>query len=300
MQTSLETKNKIFKDYLHQLDGFEIELTKQEQEDFDELNKILQCSQSQENLSTEIWNTIQQATLDSIEQIIGLNDRGDWRPEQGAIITTPLNFRKGIVASEADKKRYEMWQDRIQGNTTSASDFRNDRTRFKKSYENAKKDFKNSRRNEDGSYNNDYNDSVVYDQNDPRAYNEADSSGDMARDTTKTINVDHINSVKSLYEDDLLALYGGATQDEFDQTMRDVANNPANFAVSDEHANKSMKDKDTLEAAESNPDLNMQPEKVKEKQAEANKAKHKYLLKNKLVCRHQDNKVCHLRPLPPH
>ena len=52
MQISLETKNKIFKDYLHQLDSFEIELTKQEQEDFDELNKILQYSHNQENLST--------------------------------------------------------------------------------------------------------------------------------------------------------------------------------------------------------------------------------------------------------
>ena len=267
-------------EYLSQLDEFEIELSAQERTDLDELNKLLQNRTQQENLSTEIWGTIKKAAVDSIEQIIGLSDRGDWRPDQGAVITTPLNFRKGIVVSKADKKRYEMWQDRLNGNAASASEFRKDPKRFKSSYDSAKKSFKDSRRNPDGSYNNDYNDTVVYDWCDPRTYNEADTSGDMTRDATKTLNVDHVNSVKSLHEDDKMALYGGATEEGFDQTMRDVANNPANFAVSDEHANKSMKDKDTLEAAESNPDLNMDPEKVKAKQAEADAAKNKYLLKN--------------------
>ena len=267
-------------EYLSHLDEFEIELSVQEQTDLDELNKLIQNRTQQENLSTEIWGTIKKATVDSVEQIIGLNNRGDWRPDQGAVITTPLNFREGIVASNADKKRYEMWQDRLNGNAASASEFRNDPKRFKSSYDSAKKSFKDSRRNPDGSYNNDYNDTVVYDWCDSRTYNEADTSGDMIRDTTKTINVDHVNSVKSLYEDDKMALYGGATEESFDQTMQDVANNPANFAVSDEHANKSMKDKDTLEAAESNPDLNMDPEKVKAKKAEADAAKNKCLLKN--------------------
>ena len=267
-------------EYLSQLDEFEIELSAQERTDLDELNKLLQNRTQQENLSTEIWGTIKKAAVDSIEQIIGLSDRGDWRPDQGAVITTPLNFRKGIVVSKADKKRYEMWQDRLNGNAASASEFRKDPKRFKSSYDSAKKSFKDSRRNPDGSYNNDYNDTVVYDWCDPRTYNEADTSGDMTRDATKTLNVDHVNSVKSLHEDDKMALYGGATEEGFDQTMRDVANNPANFAVSDEHANKSMKDKDTLEAAESNPDLNMDPEKVKAKKAEADAAKNKYLLKN--------------------
>lgn len=270
----------VISEYLSQLDEFEIELSEQEQTDLDELNKLLQNRTQQENLSTEIWGTIKKAAVDSIEQIIGLSDRGDWRPDQGAVITTPLNFREGIVASKADQKRYEMWQDRLNGNAASASEFREDRTRFKASYDSSKKAFKDSRRNPDGSYNNDYNDTVVYDWCDPRTYNEADTSGDMTRDTTKTINVDHVNSVKSLREDDKMALYGGATEEGFDQTMRDVANDPANFAVSDEHANKSMKDKDTLAAAESNPDLNMDPEKVKAKQAEADAAKNKYLLKN--------------------
>ena len=280
MNNSLDANNKAISEYLTQLDEFEIELSAQEQLDLDELNKLLQNRTQQEKLSTEIWGTIKKTAIDSIEQIIGLSDRGDWRPDQGAVITTPLNFRQGIVASKADQKRYEMWQKRLNGNAASASKFREDRTRFKASYESSKKAFKDSRRNPDGSYNNDYNDTIVYDWCDPRTYNEADSSGDMTRDTTKTINVDHVNSVKSLYEDDKMALYGGATEEGFDQTMRDVANNPANFAVCDEHANKSMKDKDTLEAAENDPELNMDPEKVKTKKAEADAAKNKYLFKN--------------------
>lgn len=280
-QSEIKQENiEILNEYFSQLNDFEIELSAQEQRDLDDLAELLQNKGQQQNLSAEIWSTIKTAALDSIEQIIGLNDRGDWRPDQGAIITTPLNFRKGVVASEADKKRYEMWQDRLNGKAASASEFREDRTRFKASYETAKKAFKDSKRNPDGSYNNDYNDGVVYDYCDPRTYNEPDTSGDMTRDTTKTINVDHVNSVKSLYEDDKMALYGSSTEKGFDQTMCDVANNEKNFAVSDEHANKSMKDKDTLEAAENNPELNMDPEKVKAKQAEADAAKNKYLFKN--------------------
>lgn len=280
MNNSLDTTNKAISEYLSLLDEFEIELSAQEKKDLDELNKLLQNRKQQENLSSEIWETISKAAIDSVEQIIGLSDRGDWRPDQGAVITTPLNFRQGIVVSKADQKRYEMWQDRLNGKAASASDFRKNPARFGRSYDSAKKKYKDQRRNAGGSYNNDYNNSVVYDQNDPRTYKEPDNSGDMARDTTKTINVDHVNSVKSLYEDDLMALYGGATEEGFDQTMRDVANNEANFAVCDERSNKSMKDKDTLEAAKENPELNMDPEKVKAKQTEADAAKNKYLLKN--------------------
>lgn len=280
MKQLLDTTNQHIAEYLSQLDQFEIELSQSEQKDLDELNNLLKNRLQQEDLSIDIWNTIKQAAEDSIEQIIGLSDRGDWRPDQGAVITTPLNFREGIIASKADQQRYNMWQDRMNGKAASASEFRNDSTRFKNSYNSAKEAFKNSRRNPDGSYNNDYNDTVVYDWCDPRTYNEADSGGDMLRDTAKTINVDHVNSVKSNYEDDKMALYGGATQEGFDKTMRDVVNDESNFAVSDEHANKSMKARDTLEAAENNPELNMDPEKVKAKQAEADKAKNKYLLKN--------------------
>ncbi|WP_455261275.1 hypothetical protein [Prevotella jejuni] len=243
MNNSLETANKAISDYLSELDEFEIELSVQEQKELDELNELLQNRKQQENLSTEIWGTIKKAAKDSVEQIIGLSDRGDWRPDKGAVITTPLNFRQGVVVSEADQKRYEMWQDRLNGRAASASEFRNDPARFGRSYNSAKKNFKNEIRNPDGSYNNDYDNTVIYDQNDPRTYNQPDTGGDMRRDTTQTVNVDHVNSVKSLYEDDLVSLYGGATQEEHDQTMRDIANNNNNFAITDEHTNKIKKEK---------------------------------------------------------
>lgn len=267
-------------EYMALLDEYKIELSLEEQKDLDELNNLLKNRSHQNDLSSEIWDTIKKATIDSVEQIVGLSDRGDWRPEQGAVITTPLNFREGIVASDADKKRYEMWQDRVNGKDVSASEFRDNPTRFKTSFDSAKKKYKDTVRNPDGSYNNDYNDTVVYDMCDPRTYKEADSSGDMVRDTKKTANVDHINAVKSAYEDAIVALYGGQTKEGFDKTMRDVENAPENFAISDEHANKSMKDQDTLEAAQNNPELGMDPEKVKLMQARADKSKNKILFKS--------------------
>ena len=83
----------------------------------------------------------------------------------------------------------------------------------------------------------------------------------MRRDTTQTVNVDHVNSVKSLYEDDLVSLYGGATQEEHDQTMRDIANNNNSFAITDEHTNKIKKEKKLSQTAEENPELGLDPEK---------------------------------------
>lgn len=282
MNNDIKMSNRTIQEQLSQLEDFEIELTQQEQRDFDELVQLLENQKKQQDLSKEIWSTIQRATIDSVEQIVGLSDRGDWRPDQGAVVTTPLNFRNGVVVSETDKQRFQMWQDRLNGNAPSASEFREDSKRFKSSFAKAKKSFKDSKRNPDGSYNNDYNDTIVYDQNDPRTYKQPDSSGDMVRDTTKTINVDHVNSVKKNYEDDKVALYGGATPERFDQTMREVSNNEANFAISDEHANKSMKYRDTLEVAETRPDLNMNPEKVKAKQVEADNAKNKILFKHSI------------------
>lgn len=282
MNNDIKMPNRTIQEQLSQLENFEIELTQQEQRDLDELVQLLENQKKQQDLSKEIWSTIQRATIDSIEQIVGLSDRGDWHPDQGAVVTTPLNFRNGVVVSETDKQRFQMWQDRLNGNAPSASEFREDSKRFKFSFEKAKKSFKDSKRNPDGSYNNDYNDTIVYDQNDSRTYKQPDSSGDMVRDTTKTINVDHVNSVKKNYEDDKVALYGGATPERFDQTMREVSNNEANFAISDEHANKSMKDRATLEVAETRPDLNMNPEKVKAKQVEADNAKNKILFQHSI------------------
>lgn len=280
MNESLEIANKAISEYLSELDKFEIELSVQEQKDLDELNELLQNRTQQTNLSTEIWSTIKKAAIDSAEQIIGLSDRADWRPEKGAVITTPLNFRDGVVASEADKKRYEMWQDRLNGRAASASNFRKDSARFNTSYNSAKKKILDERRNTDGSYNNEYKSGGVYDWGDPRTYNQPDTGGDMRRDTTQTVNVDHVNSVKSLYEDDLVSLYGGATQEEHDQTMRDIANNNNNFAITDEHTNKIKKEKNLSQTAEENPELGLDPEKITAKQTKADRAKNKYLFKN--------------------
>ena len=93
----------VISEYLSQLDEFEIELSAQEQTDLDELNKLLQNRTQQENLSTEIWGTIKKAAIDSIEQIIGLSDRGDWRPDQGAVITTLLISVKGLLRQKQTK-----------------------------------------------------------------------------------------------------------------------------------------------------------------------------------------------------
>ena len=170
MNNDIKMPNRAIQEQLSQLEDFEIELTQQEQRDLDELVQLLENQKKQQDLSKEIWSTIQKATIDSIEQIVGLSDRGDWRPDQGAVVTTPLNFRNGVVVSETDKQRFQMWQDRLNGNAPSASEFREDSKRFKCSFDKAKKSFKDSKRNPDGSYNNDYNDTIVYDQNDPRTY----------------------------------------------------------------------------------------------------------------------------------
>ena len=109
--------------YLKQIENFEIELNEQELQDLHDLNE-LQKQMSGTDLSTEIWGTIKQAAFDSVEQMIGLDFRGDCRPDEGAIITTPLNFEKGIVASDADRKRFEMWKDRVNETYEKPYEFR--------------------------------------------------------------------------------------------------------------------------------------------------------------------------------
>ena len=74
-----------------ELDDLDLELSQQEEDDLKEIDNLLK-NNAGKNLSSKIWVTIKQAAIDSVEQMIGLDDRGDWRPEQGAVITTPLNF----------------------------------------------------------------------------------------------------------------------------------------------------------------------------------------------------------------
>ncbi len=266
------------KDYF---DSLELELSQQEEEDLKEIDDLLKKGAGQ-NMSSKIWETIKEAAIDSAEQIIGLDKRGDWRPDQGAVVTTPLNFRNGVVATENDRKRFEMWQERVNGTKETATEFRERviKPEFDKSGTGVRDTFKKSIRRPDGSYENAYNGDSLYEQNDPRAYNEPDSSGDMKRDTRKTVNIDHVNAVADLYKDDKVALYSSPDQEGFEQDLKTIANNPNNLAATDEHGNKVIHEKDTVEQAENNPDLGWDPERVKECQNKADKAKNIQLLKN--------------------
>lgn len=156
MQNPIDENNTAINDYLSQLDKYEIELSEQERKDIEDLHNLLKDHKQQINLSSEIWGTIKKATIDSVNQIIELSDRGNSHSNKGDVITTPLNFMDGVFVSEDDRERYEMWQARLKGNATSASAFRNDCTRFNMSFYTAKEQFKKAKQTPDSSYNNDY------------------------------------------------------------------------------------------------------------------------------------------------
>lgn len=265
----------------NELDNLDLELSQQEKEDLKEIDNLLK-NNAGENLSSKVWGTIKQAAIDSVEQMIGLDDRGDWRPNKGAVVTTPLNFRQGVVATENDRKRFEMWQERVHGTKESATEFRERviKPDFDRAGTGVRDTFKKSIKRPDGSYENAYNGKTLHEQNDPRAYDQPDSSGDMKRDTKKTVNIDHVNAVGDIYKDDKVALYSSCDQAGVEQDIKTIVNNPNNLAATDEHGNKSIQDKDTLEQAKNNPDLEWDPERVRECQDRADKAKNMQLLKN--------------------
>ena len=264
-----------------ELDDLDLELSQQEEDDLKEIDNLLK-NNAGKNLSSKIWVTIKQAAIDSVEQMIGLDDRGDWRPEQGAVITTPLNFRQGVVATENDRKRFEMWQERVNGTKESATEFRERviKPDFDRAGTGVRDTFKKSIKRADGSYENAYNGNPLFEQSDPRTYNQPDSSGDMTRDTRKTVNIDHVNAVGDIYKDDKVALYSSCDQVGVGQDIKTIVNNPNNLAATDEHGNKSIQDKDTLEQAKNNQELEWDTERVKECQDRADKAKNMQLLKN--------------------
>ena len=264
-----------------ELDDLDLELSQQEEDDLKEIDNLLK-NNAGKNLSSKIWVTIKQAAIDSVEQMIGLDDRGDWRPEQGAVITTPLNFRQGVVATENDRKRFEMWQERVNGTKESATEFRERviKPDFDRAGTGVRDTFKKSIKRADGSYENAYNGNPLFEQDDPRTYNQPDSSGDMTRDTRKTVNIDHVNAVGDIYKDDKVALYSSCDQVGVEQDIKTIVNNPNNLAATDEHGNKSIQDKDTLEQAKNNQELEWDTERVKECQDRADKAKNMQLLKN--------------------
>ena len=272
-----ELDKNAFEDYIKFLDDFELTLTDKEAKDIEELNE-LQKSIDSSDVNINIWSTIKNASYDAIEHIIGLDDRGDWRPDEGGIVTTPHNFRKGITATDADKKRFEMWQNRVNNKYENASEFRE---RVIAKDFNKKRDlYKSSIRNSDGSYNNAYKQGIIYDRNDPRAYFYPDASGDMHLDNSKAIDIDHVYSVGSQYVDDLTALYCGSDKERFESDVRDILNSPDNFAPTDASTNRARGEQDLEQYAEGHPDLDKG--KVKKVKGKAKQNKNKQLLENSL------------------
>lgn len=272
-----ELDKNAFEDYFKFLDDFELSLTDKETKDIEELNE-LQKSIDSADVNTNIWKTIKNASYDAIEYIIGLDDRGDWRPDEGAIVTTPHNFRKGITATDADKKRFEMWQDRVNNKYENASEFRE---RVIAKDFNKKRDlYKSSIRNSDGSYNNAYKQGIIYDRNDPRAYFYPDASGDMHLDNSKAIDVDHVYSVGSQYVDDLTALYCGSDKERFESDVRDILDHPDNLAPTDATTNRARGEQDLEQYAKEHPELDK--EKIKEVTDKAKHNKNKQLLKKSI------------------
>ena len=274
-----ELDKSAFEHYFKFLDDFEVTLTEKEAKDIEELNE-LQKSIDSIDVNLNIWETIKNASFDAIEHIIGLDDRGDWRPDEGAIVTTPHNFRKGITATDADKKRFEMWQDRVNNKHENASEFRK---RVIVSDFNKKRDtYKSKIRNSDGSYNNAYKNGLIYDRDNPKAYFYPDASGDMHLDNSKAIDIDHVYSVGSQYVDDLTALCCGSDKERFESDVRDILNSEDNFAPTDATTNRTRGEQDLSDFAEEHPELGLDKDKIKAAEDKAEHNRNKHLIKNSL------------------
>ena len=274
-----ELDKNAFEDYFKFLDDFELTLTDKEAKDIEELNE-LQKSIDGADVNLNIWETIKNASFDAIEHIIGLDDRGDWRPDKGAIVTTPHNFKKGITATDADKKRFEMWQDRVNNKYENASEFR--KRVIGTDFNNKRDLYKSKIRNSDGAYNNAYKEGLIYDRNNPKAYFYPDASGDMHLDNSKAIDIDHVYSVGSQYVDDLTALYCGSDKERFESDVRDILNSEDNFAPTDATTNRTRGEQDLSEFAEEHPELGLDKDKIKAAEDKAGHNRDKHLLRNSL------------------
>lgn len=274
-----ELDKNAFEDYFKFLDDFELTLTDKEAKDIEELNE-LQKSIDGADVNLNIWETIKNASFDAIEHIIGLDDRGDCRPDEGAIVTTPHNFRKGITATDADKKRFEMWQDRVNNKYENASEFR-ERV-IDPDFNKKRGTYKSSIRNSDGSYNNAYKKGLIYDRDNPKAYFYPDASGDMHLDNSKAIDIDHVYSVGSQYVDDLTALYCGSDKERFESDVRDILNSKDNFAPTDATTNRTRGEQELSKFAEDHPEFGLDKDKIEEAKNKARHNKNKQLIKNSL------------------
>lgn len=275
-----------------QVEQFKVELTEEELSSLEELS-ILQSAMPQKDIMSDVLETIKKAAIDSIDHIIGLDARGDWRPDKGGVVTTLHNFEKGIVATKADQKRFDLWQDRVNETDESAKQFR-ERV-INPGFDKFKRQIYKERRNSDGSYTDGYTGEKIYSYNDPHAYSEPDSSGDMLRDTNLTANADHVNPANQQRISSKNALYGvhrnikdmikgeHVTQEMAERSIEKVTNTPDNIVITSEKINKGMKDGDKLEHARKHPELGMKEDLINEAQKKAEKAQNKELFKEAVV-----------------
>lgn len=275
-----------------QVEQFKVELTEEELSSLEELSK-LQSSMPQKDIMSDVFDTIKKAAIDSIDHIVGLDARGDWRPDEGGVVTTMHNFEKGIVATEADEKRFKLWQDRVNATEESAEQFR-DRV-INPGFDKLKRQIYKERRNPDGSFTDGYTGKKLYSYNDPHAYSEPDSSGDMVRDTNLAANADHFNPANQQRISSKNALYGAhrnikniikgepVTQEMAEKSIEKVTNTPDNIVITSEKINKGMKDGDKLEHARKHPELGMNEELINEAQKRADKAQNKELFKEAVI-----------------
>lgn len=275
-----------------QVEQFKVELTEEELSSLEELSK-LQSSMPQKDIMSDVFDTIKKAAIDSIDHIVGLDARGDWRPDEGGVVTTMHNFEKGIVATEADQKRFDLWQDRVNETDESAKQFR-ERV-INPGFDKLKRQINKERRNSDGSFTDGYTGKKVYPYNDPHAYSEPDSSGDMLRDTNLTANADHVNPANQQRISSKNALYSAhrnikdmikgehVTQEMAESSIEKVTNTPDNIVITSEKINKGMHDDDKLEHARKHPELGMKEDLINEAQKKANKAQNIELLKEAVL-----------------
>ena len=104
----------------------EFELNEEENSVLEDLGKYEKELKglNNKNTSIDIFEVVKKSALDSINQVFDMSDVGDSRPDQGGIITTPHNFKKGVVANETDQMRYDNFQKRKEYNRSEIANTR--------------------------------------------------------------------------------------------------------------------------------------------------------------------------------
>jgi hypothetical protein len=258
------------------LEFIEFTLNQEELDDLEQIAKLQENMKNKCNLGSDIFNTIEKAALDAVNQIINISDICDGRPDEGAIITTPLNFGKQIFSRDEDRIRYENWEDR-QGQFSKRGERK--AKNFNDPYQRVRREYLDQNTRADGSILDEYTGKSVYE--DPLKV------GVESTPNTR-INTDHIIPAASLYEDKTLGLYGSESNEKFLDDVSKIANKQENLAATSEHINKSMGKRDSLEYAETHPD-EVDKEMVKTKYSEAQMSKNKEI--TKLAVKNQGKQV---------